>query len=212
MKSVFVVQHLHRLPSGEDSVMFIGVYRTEHGARVTCWSIFEPSITLWDDGFSGIEERHEEEPIQRRTDGQDQNGSNESFNGKFRDECLSMQWFKNRIDAKILIENFRRECNEIRPHSSLGQLKRLPLDKLKIDRSFVADLPHDRYDLAISSGIVGIGKALNLPVVAEGVETAEQLRALRAAGCSWIQGYLVAKPLAAADYAEFARRPHELPA
>ena len=51
-----------------------------------------------------------------------QNGSNESFNGKFRDECLSMQWFKNRIDAKILIEEFRREYNEIRPHSSLGKL------------------------------------------------------------------------------------------
>lgn len=51
-----------------------------------------------------------------------QNGSNESFNGKFRDECLSRQWFKNRTDAKILIENFRREYNEIRPHSSLGQL------------------------------------------------------------------------------------------
>jgi putative transposase len=51
-----------------------------------------------------------------------QNGSNESFNGKFRDECLSMQWFKNRIDAKILIEEFRRHFNEIRPHSSLGQL------------------------------------------------------------------------------------------
>jgi len=51
-----------------------------------------------------------------------QNGMNESFNGKFRDECLSMQWFKNRIDAKIMIEDFRRGYNEIRPHSSLGQL------------------------------------------------------------------------------------------
>jgi putative transposase len=51
-----------------------------------------------------------------------QNGSNESFNGKFRDECLSMQWFKNRIDAKILIEEFRRHFNEVRPHSSLCQL------------------------------------------------------------------------------------------
>jgi putative transposase len=51
-----------------------------------------------------------------------QNGSNESFNGKFRDECLSMQWFKNRIDAKILIEEFRRQYNEVRPHSSLGQM------------------------------------------------------------------------------------------
>lgn len=51
-----------------------------------------------------------------------QNGSNESFNGKFRDECLSLQWFNNRIDAKILIETFRHEYNEVRPHSSLGQL------------------------------------------------------------------------------------------
>jgi putative transposase len=51
-----------------------------------------------------------------------QSGSNESFNGKFRDECLSMQWFKSRIDAKILIEEFRQEYNEVRPHSSLDQL------------------------------------------------------------------------------------------
>jgi putative transposase len=51
-----------------------------------------------------------------------QNGSNESFNGKFRDECLSMQWFKNRLDAKVMIEDFRRQFNEVRPHSSLGQL------------------------------------------------------------------------------------------
>jgi putative transposase len=50
------------------------------------------------------------------------NGTNESFNGKFRDECLNMQWFKNRIDAKILIEEFGRQFNEVRPHSSLGQL------------------------------------------------------------------------------------------
>jgi putative transposase len=51
-----------------------------------------------------------------------QNGTNESFNGKFRDECLSMEWFRNRVDAKITIEQFRRQYNEVRPHSSLGQL------------------------------------------------------------------------------------------
>jgi len=62
-----------------------------------------------------------------------QNGSNESFNGKFRDECLSMQWFKNRIDAKILIEEFRREFNEVRPHSSLGQLTPVEF-KLKLSQ------------------------------------------------------------------------------
>jgi len=51
-----------------------------------------------------------------------QNGTNESFNGKFRDECLSMEWFRNRVDAKIVIENWRRHYNEVRPHSSLGNL------------------------------------------------------------------------------------------
>lgn len=51
-----------------------------------------------------------------------QNGSNESFNGKFRYECLSMQWFKKRPDAKAMIEEFRRHFNEVRPHSSLGRL------------------------------------------------------------------------------------------
>lgn len=51
-----------------------------------------------------------------------QNGNNESFNGKFRDECLSMEWFRNRIDAKIVIEQFRRHYNQTRPHSSIGNL------------------------------------------------------------------------------------------
>jgi hypothetical protein len=46
----------------------------------------------------------------------------ESFNGKFRDECSSMEWFRNRVDAKIVIENWRRQYNEVRPHSSLGNL------------------------------------------------------------------------------------------
>jgi putative transposase len=51
-----------------------------------------------------------------------QNGANESFNGKFRDECLGMQWFKNRIDAKVVIEDWRKVYNRVRPHSSLGNL------------------------------------------------------------------------------------------
>ncbi len=51
-----------------------------------------------------------------------QNGANESFNGKFRDECLGMQWFKNRIDAKVVIESWRRMYNGVRPHSSLKNL------------------------------------------------------------------------------------------
>ena len=55
-----------------------------------------------------------------------QNGSNESFNGKFRDECLSLEWFPDRINAKVTIEDWRRHYNEVRPHSSLGN--RTPLE------------------------------------------------------------------------------------
>jgi len=59
-----------------------------------------------------------------------QNGLGESFNGKFRDECLSMEWFRNRTDAKIVIETWRRHYNEIRPHSSLGNLTPAEFKKL----------------------------------------------------------------------------------
>lgn len=51
-----------------------------------------------------------------------QNGTNESFNGKFRDECLAMEWFRNRLEAKVIIEDWRRHYNEVRPHSSLDYL------------------------------------------------------------------------------------------
>jgi putative transposase len=66
-----------------------------------------------------------------------QNGLNESFNGKFRDECLSMEWFKNRIDAKIVIEGYRCHYNEVRPHSSLGQLTPVEF-KLRLSQPFPA--------------------------------------------------------------------------
>ena len=51
-----------------------------------------------------------------------QNGTDESFNGKFRDECLNMEWFRNRTEATVVIEQWRRHYNEVRPHSSLGYL------------------------------------------------------------------------------------------
>ena len=51
-----------------------------------------------------------------------QNGATESFNGKFRDECLSLEWFRSRAEAKVVIESWRRHYNEVRPHSSLGYL------------------------------------------------------------------------------------------
>jgi len=89
-------------------------------------------------------------------------------------------------------------------YSSLSQLKRLPLDKLKIDQSFVRGLPDDPDDLAISIAIIGMGKALKLKVVAEGVETEAQLEVLRSVGCDEIQGYFVAEPLLASEFSRFA--------
>lgn len=70
-----------------------------------------------------------------------QNGSNESFNGKFRDECLSMEWFRNRIDAKIVIESWHRHYNEVRPHSSLEQLTPMQFKRMLSQPSPDAAIP-----------------------------------------------------------------------
>ncbi|QLI82849.1 EAL domain-containing protein [Chitinibacter fontanus] len=91
-------------------------------------------------------------------------------------------------------------------YSSLSQLKYLPLDILKIDRSFVEGLPCDHDDMAIAQTIIAMAKKLSLSVVAEGVETAEQMQALHAAGCDTIQGYFYAKPLPAEAMAQMMQR------
>ena len=82
-------------------------------------------------------------------------------------------------------------------YASLSQLKRLPIHKLKIDRSFVMDIPHDNDDAAIITAIVGMAEALGLSVVAEGVETPDQQAFLCSLGCHRGQGYLFGRPAAA---------------
>ena len=82
-------------------------------------------------------------------------------------------------------------------HSSLNYLKRFPIDTLKIDQSFVQDIARGGSDGAIVSAVIAMGKALNIRVIAEGVETPEQLKFLKEHGCYEFQGYLFSRPMAA---------------
>jgi diguanylate cyclase (GGDEF)-like protein/PAS domain S-box-containing protein len=85
-------------------------------------------------------------------------------------------------------------------YSSLSYLKRFPIQTLKIDRSFTTGIPDDANDCAIASTIISIGRQLRHRVIAEGVETLEQLEFLRKAGCDEVQGYLYAAPLPAYEF------------
>jgi EAL domain-containing protein (putative c-di-GMP-specific phosphodiesterase class I) len=84
-------------------------------------------------------------------------------------------------------------------YSSLSSLGRLPLDALKIDRSFVMTMTHEPQSTSIVSTIISLAHALELTVVAEGVETLEQSRLLRLLKCDQAQGYLLAKPMSAEE-------------
>jgi diguanylate cyclase (GGDEF)-like protein len=79
-------------------------------------------------------------------------------------------------------------------YSSLSYFRMFPFDKVKIDRSFVGDMIANPQARAIIRSVIGLGHGLGVPVVAEGVETPEQLEALRAEGCDQVQGYLIARP------------------
>jgi len=90
-------------------------------------------------------------------------------------------------------------------YSSLAYLKRFPLNTLKIDRSFIMDISTNPDDLAITCAIIAMGQNLRLKVLAEGVETSEQLALLREQGIDYIQGYYYSKPLPSADVIPYLR-------
>ena len=94
-------------------------------------------------------------------------------------------------------------------YSSLSYLKRLPVDILKIDRAFISGVGTNREDDSLITAIVAMARSLNLCVVAEGVETVEQLEFLRDLGCEKIQGYLYSKPLPVDEFKSYLKERHE---
>ncbi len=112
------------------------------------------------------------------------------------DNEASRNMFANfsRIGVRLAIDDFGTG------HSSLAYLKRFNIDTLKIDRSFVSELPDDPDDVAISSAVIAMGHSMRMKVVAEGVETQRQADFLRELGCDQMQGYLISRPLPGPDF------------
>jgi diguanylate cyclase (GGDEF)-like protein/PAS domain S-box-containing protein len=96
-------------------------------------------------------------------------------------------------------------------YSSLANLNRLPISTLKIDRAFTKDVDWDRASRAVASAIISLAAELGLDVVAEGVETREQLNVLRALKCTVVQGFLTGRPVPADEAAELLRHPAPIP-
>ena len=103
------------------------------------------------------------------------------------------------LGATIAIDDFGTG------HSSLAYLKSFPIDRLKIDQSFVKDAPDDKTDQEIIVSIVKLAHSLNMDVIAEGAEEKEHIDLLGALGCDEVQGYYVAKPMPADQFIEFVR-------
>lgn len=105
----------------------------------------------------------------------------------------------NSMGIEIAIDDFGTG------YSSLSYLKKLPLNKLKIDQSFVRDIPQDEDDVAITKAIIALGKSLNFKLIAEGVETQEQKDFMIENGCDLMQGYFFSKPLPAKEITQLLK-------
>jgi EAL domain-containing protein (putative c-di-GMP-specific phosphodiesterase class I) len=107
------------------------------------------------------------------------------------------------IGVKLSIDDFGTG------HSSLKHLKSFPIDKLKIDRTFVRDVPEDSDDVAITAAVIDLARNMEITSIAEGVERPEQLAFLKARGCDEMQGFAICPALPAAELAAWLARPAE---
>lgn len=113
----------------------------------------------------------------------------ESLVAKDADQAARLLSQLRALGVRVMIDDFGTG------YSALAHLKRFPVDGLKIDRAFVAHLPGDRHDSSITRAVIAMAHELDLEVVAEGVESQDQLDFLRAHGCDLAQGYLLGAPM-----------------
>ena len=119
----------------------------------------------------------------------------ENFIMSQAEEALTVLHQLKKLGVQLAIDDFGTG------YSSLSYLKRLPLDILKIDQSFVRGLPDDPHDAAIVRAIIALGRSMQFTIIAEGVETLAQQQFLTEEGCEQIQGYIVSLPLCADEFA-----------
>ena len=134
---------------------------------------------------------------------------NELDHGSLKLEVTETAYTENAGEVIRVVESLREKGYTVEMddfgtgYSSLNMLSSMPVDVLKMDRAFVRNIEHDKKDILLVALIIDIAKNLRIPVVAEGVETEEQMKLLKDLGCEVVQGYFFSRPLHASDFGTF---------